>query len=225
MTTTYAELKAKVARDVRDPDAATFEADDVVDLITSGFVEVSRIAPRRFLETLTVTDGLLEYPLQDTEFGIETPEVEVVRVEVWDTSETPDRFRTRLRPAVLGFKDNSQNGWEVWGGTLYITNAHEAYLRAGTDVIKVKGYAPWIVPSADEDVITLSSELEQAVRDYARIAALERLTFDRDLFSQWQTRSNNTDVSPAGLMNALSQAQDAWRRKSRAISISKESPR
>jgi hypothetical protein len=48
------------------------------------------------------------------------------------------------------------------------------------------------------------------------------LLSSRELFSQWQIRSNNTDVTPAALMNDLSLAQADWRRLSRSMTVLRE---
>jgi hypothetical protein len=70
----------------------------------------------------------------------------------------------------------------------------------------------------------VSHELETAMRSYCRVEALRRLIVERDLFTQWQTRSNNTDVSPAALMNGLAQAEESWRRTERRLTVLREAP-
>jgi hypothetical protein len=78
--------------------------------------------------------------------------------------------------------------------------------------------------SAGADVIPVSGEREQAMRDYCMVLGLKRLVNERDLFTQWQTRSGNTDVSPAALMNALNIAMADWKQRARSITVLREAP-
>lgn len=80
-----------------------------------------------------------------------------------------------------------------------------------------------VIP-VDADVIPFTAGVEEALVIYCYIEALRRLIGNRALFTQWQTRSNNTDVTPAALMNDLNIAQEEWRRKSRAILVLRETP-
>jgi hypothetical protein len=54
------------------------------------------------------------------------------------------------------------------------------------------------------------------------IEGLRRLISNRTLFAQWQTRSNNTDVTPAALANDLNIALADWARKYRQIFVLRE---
>jgi hypothetical protein len=172
--------------------------------------------------TTAITAGTL----QRTGFDTAVPEVELTRVELWDMTSTPGTPVKMLAPADGEYINFSDVGWKVWGGVLelprwvpqYVLGSEEDYL------LRVWGYSPWRPLVADTDVSPLSHELEQALLSYARVEALRRLNSSRELFTQWQTRSGNTDVSPAGLMNALNIALDDWRRRSRAIAVLREAP-
>ena len=59
--------------------------------------------------------------------------------------------------------------------------------------------------------------VEQAMLWFIRVEAIELLLGSRDLFTQWQTRSGNTDITVAQLMNQKVNAEQAWQRRSRAI--------
>lgn len=162
----------------------------------------------------------MDYVLRSNEFGAEpVPEIELTRVEVWDGSVVPAKLVAMVNPASGEYINQSDVGWTNWGGTLYlpswvhsIVDGHEAdYL------LRVYGYSPYAPLTDDEDVSTISNELQWALVTYAQVEAYERLNNDRTLFTQWQTRSGNTDISPAGLMNMLSLSRENWRRKSHAI--------
>lgn len=75
----------------------------------------------------------------------------------------------------------------------------------------------------DGIIVPLSSALTAALVAYARKEGMERLNMSRELFTQWQTQSNNSDVSPAALMNALTLARDEWRRLSRKLVVLRDS--
>lgn len=215
--TTFAELQTKVARAIADVDNQVFTSDVVKDMIYQGLAEVGRLAPVMFQEDITPVADQLEYQLQAVDLPNATPEIEVSRVEVWDTSDTPARFQSLVQPASAQPYRLSEGGWEVWNGTLRIPNRVEDYLVPEDHTIKVWGYRPYVTPTVDADVLECSAEQEQAVLAYIKVEALKALIASRDLFTQWQTRTNNTDVSPASLMNQLSLAEDSWRRKARSI--------
>lgn len=220
--TLFSALKTAVATDLRDPSNVTFSAGTVADLINAALTEVGRIAPERFQEDLTVVAGQLAYPLRSSVFGVPVPEIEVKMVEVWSKATTPHRFLGRLNAASAGYSRSSIDGWMVWGGVLTLTNVIVDWLDPAKHVIRVWGYSPYLKLTTDSQVLTVSNELEQAMRVYCRIEALQRLVFDRDLFSQWQSIAGNTDVTPAGLMNSLSLAQADWRRRERQLFVPRE---
>jgi hypothetical protein len=220
MSTTFGALKTAVAEiDVRDPSAKTFSPTDIEDMIYAALAEVGRIAPEQFQEDITPIADTLDYTLRSSEFSDPVPEIEVTRVELWDGTTTPVKFLRALRPGSTSRLNQSNNGWRVWAGVLTLSNLQELIIDPDTHSIRVWGYSPYVLPDSDDDVISVSVEVERAVRLYTRIEALRRLNASRDLFTQWQTKSGNTDTTRAGLLNALSLAQDDWRRVSRAIAI------
>lgn len=311
--TTFAEMKTNVARDLRDPGKLTFQDDTLGDLINAGISEISRIAPVKFQEFVSLVSTQLNYYVQTTLAYIPTTtpfsahstntiyaeahnltantpirfynltggaglvegityyviasgltadafkvssvvggvavnfttdiedgtlfyrsaanppntEIEINRVELWNIFEFPERPMGVIPPAAGEYVNYSEVGWSFWSGTLQIP---DRYVRAygPTDTtgyaLRVWGYAPYLQMASESDDIGMSAELQWALRAYCRVEALQRLVFERDLFSQWQIRSNNTDVSPAALMNSLSLAQADWNRRSRQIAVLREAP-
>ena len=220
--TTFGGLKTAVARDLRDPGMSTFDSTSIGDLINAALTEVGRIAPDRFCEDITVLPDTLSYQLRSTVFGLNVPEIEVRMVEVWDKTTTPHRFLGKLNSASAGLSRSSIDGWMAWNGVLSLTNALVDWLDPSLHVIRVWGYSPYPPLTSDSNTLTVSNELEQAMRVYCRIEALQRLLLERDLFSQWQSQSGNTDVTPASLMNGLSLAQADWRRRERQLFVPRE---
>lgn len=221
--TTFSNLQTRVSREIKDTGQTTFPAQDVADMLNDAFAEVSRLAPKRFRESVAVVADTLSYALA----AGTSPEMEVKRVEVWDISTTPDKQIWRIQPSVGEYVNDSQTGWEYWDGLLYIPNTVEAHLVPGTHELRVWGYAPWVtqdLPDGSGTDIGMSNELEKAALSYCQVEAFTRLRHDRALFGQWAGADHNTDVSLAGLISALNVAQDDWRRRSRQLAVIREAP-
>jgi hypothetical protein len=220
MSTTYGELKTRVATALQDPNARTFTVGLIEELITAGLVEVSRIAPEVYTEDITPVANQLTYVCRSADFsGVAVPEIEVMRVELWDGSQTPEAFVAKVSPASQNTSGGQDSGWYVWNGTLFLpTRTVRGLVGHESDyIIRTWGFSPYVMPSADADVIAISPAVEQALVWYTRLEAIDLLLASRDLFTQWQTRSGNVDTSLAGLMNQRSIAEQAWARRSRGI--------
>lgn len=220
MSTTYGELKTRIATVLLDPSAKTFTTGLQAELAIAGLVELGRIAPSRYTEDLDPVANQMSYNLGTALFASAEPEIDVMRVEVWDPTTDPETFIYAVNPAGAENSLAGDTGWVVWDGVLTLPTRVIRGLQGHESdyVIRVWGYAPYAIPDSDDDVIPLSTQNEQAVVKFARVEGLELLLSNRDLFTQWQTRSGNSDVSPAGLMNQLSMARQDWRQYSRAIS-------
>lgn len=219
MSTTFGELKTEVSAALRDPDGKTFDTTAVGRLINEGLAEVGRILPVQFQEDIDPVADTLQYTLRNAVFGEANPDIEVSRVELWDTTTTPNtRFRV-IPPASAGRANDSQAGWSNWGGVLFIPTTYFNAISGSEDsyLYRVWGYSPYPAASDDADVIAVSNDGYWAIVAHAQVAALNRLVNDRTLFTQWQTRAGISDISPAGLMNELNFARDEWRRKSKAL--------
>jgi hypothetical protein len=224
--TTFAGLRTAIARDLRDPDLKTFTDNDIKDLVNGALATIGRIAPRRFQEDIVPVLNQMEYQLLSTDFSLACPEIEIVRVEVWDATQTPNMPIGKMASLAGAVSSFSNEGWRVWDGVLEVPYWFPIYVSGSEDdyLIRVWGYAPYVPLDADEDVCPLSNEREWALRSHCSVVALQRLSMERDLFSQWQTRSGNSDVSPAALLSALNVAQEEWRRLARAITVMRELP-
>jgi hypothetical protein len=222
--TTLAELRTKVSADLRDPDAKVFDADAVDSMINSGLIEIGRIAPARFQEDIDPVENQFEYTLRQDVFTEAIPEIELNRVELWDATTTPIMPRKLIDPASAAYVNFSNTGWALRDGVLEVPYSVVKFLGANFAdyLFRVWGYSPYPSVSADADVIPVSGEREQAVRDYCWLVALRRLVNERDLFTQWQMRAGNSDVSPAGLLNAYSIARQDWKERARSMTVLRE---
>ena len=218
MSTTFGELKTRLGIVLLDPSAKTFTTSLLPELVTAGLVEVSRIVPAQYTEDLEAVANQLSYLLGTAIHPSGSVDIEPMRVEVWDPTTDPDTFVTEVSEAGTEWSYHD-SGWSFWNGYLTLPTNIVRGLQGHEDdyVIRVWGYAPYAIPDDDADVLPLSQEAEQAVIKFARVEGLELLLSNRDLFTQWQTRSGNSDISPAGLMNQLSMARSDWRQYSRAI--------
>jgi len=199
----------------------TFDVDTVKDFIQQALAAVARVAPQQFQEDLTAVPEQTNYQLRASDFPSAVPEIRVVRVEVW--TGVPAKFWYKIKAKAGQPTRDSIAGWEVWGGVLEIPGYIADSLTAD-EAIRVWGYSPYPPISDDIDVVPVSSELELALRKYCRVEGLRRLTSSRVLFKQWQTRSNNTDVTLGQLNSDLQVAEEEWRRLSRELKVPEQNP-
>jgi len=218
VSTTALNLKTRIATVLLDPDAKTFTEGLLDELVYSALVELGRLVPAQYTEDLDVVANQLSYQLGLALLDDGSVDIEPMRVEVWDPTTTPESFIFAVNPAATEY-GNSDAGWSMWNGLLYMPTRVVRGLQGyeSTYIIRVWGYAPYAKPVSDDDVLPVSQDVEQAIIKFARVEGLELLLSNRDLFTQWQTRSGNSDLSPAGLMNQLSMARADWRQYSRSI--------
>lgn len=225
MSTTWSQFKAVVLRALRDPSQKTFTDPYPLDFTNSGLVVLGRVAPARFREDVDLVAGTLDYQLQASVLPDQTPEIEVIRVELWDGTTSPIHLKQLWAPVSQNETNHSGGGWLAWNGSLQITEKQLACANVATDILRVWGYRPYpLVAGNDSDVMPVSAELLDALRKYVRLEGLEQLLGDRTLFTQWQTRSNNTDVTVASLMSDLNMARQSWVRTEGAIQVLREAP-
>lgn len=151
------------------------------------------------------------------------PEIEIMRIEVWDVSQTPKKFVALLGSRYGEYVNSSAAGWEVVNGRVSLTNAHELSIDPTIHQLRIWGYAPW-PKLTSANGITLSAEQEYALLDYVRVEAIKMLLGSRELFTQWQTASRNTDTSLAALAGLLDRVEASWRRRARSLAVLREAP-
>jgi hypothetical protein len=221
VATTVATFKTRLARILRDTGGKVFSDDDLLDMINAGMAEVGRLAPVRFKETIDPIEDTFDYTLQTSVFDEAVPEIEVDRVELWDATVTPSRPISLLAPASGEYVNFSNAGWAIRDGTLEVPYSVVSYIGTNPDnyAFLVWGYRPYPRMEDDSDYLGISNEREEVVKVYCWTEGLRRLNTDRDLFTQWQTRAGNSDVTPASLMNMYNIAREEWKQKARAITV------
>jgi len=216
MSSTFGELKTEVSEALRDPDLLTFDDAAVGRLVNMGIAQIGRVSPEPFQEDIAPLADTLEYVLRENEFGGDTvPEIELSRVEMWDTTTTPYTRRYVVPAASAGYIADSETGWMNWGGTLSLPRRIQQAMAGMEDnyLIRVWGYSPYPELFAEEDLFAGGTELKWAVVMFGHLSGLRRLVNERELFSQWQTRSGNVDTTFAGLMADYNSTRDEWRRE------------
>lgn len=192
-----ATLRTSVARDLRDEEMKTWSPQQIDDLINAGIGEINRIRPLESVLPVALVDGTSVYPVTfSTIFRVEARRSGGPTL-VW--SPIPE---SRGEVGV-------QDGWDLFGGVL--TMPSTLTLVAATDEVRVWGYEDRQPVYFDDDFPSFIDHLdEDGVRAYARYIGAEMLLHDRLLFGQWQTQSNNSDVSPTQMLQTVGTFQSAW---------------
>lgn len=213
---TFSAMVTALAAELRDPSNLTFDATALGAFIDEGVAEVGRLAPAMFQQDITPTADTLVYTLQNGD-----PEIEVKKVELWDASTTPDTFVLLVPPISGEYTPQSNVGWACWNGSLYIPNGLEALIDITVHLIRVWGYGPYAHVSGTTE-LPMSTELEYAVRTYAKMQAIESMVQQRNLFTQWQSTAQNQDITPAQLLQQLTMARANWERIASKIRLLKD---
>ena len=194
--TTLAELRDKVANDIRDPLFATFTESQVDALINAGVNEVSRVYPKELLDDVTLVADTYSYA---------TEARQVFRVEHY----RDNRVHALLYPNEA---DSSQGGWEVFAGEIHLPQGFVDHASIGSDFVRLWGYGERAQLTADAQVLDADADGEWGIRYYARWQAFQAMLHDRALFKQWQGVSQNTDITPAQLQQDVLTYAGEWER-------------
>lgn len=211
---TFSALVTDLAGELRDPSNKTWTTTDLGRAVNEAVIEVGRIAPSRFTQDLIPVANQLSYDL-------DFPETELMKVEQWDTTQSPESLVQLVQPASQEYVRDSTVGWFVWGGTLYIPPALAALLDPARHVLRIWGYQPYAIVSGSTE-LPMSDQLEYAVRARAKVQCLEMLVAQRNLFTQWQAQPGNTDISAAVMMQQLTMARADWERYQAKLIVLRE---
>lgn len=190
-------LRASVARDLRDPDNATFTVEELDDLLNLAVVEVGRVYPKQQVIEITPDDDAQEVFVTDA--------YALFRVEVLQEGYDPSGI------PINGSEYTAQGGWDLHAGNLYLPRFATRGLVADTHTLRIWGYWPRELFTDDTDTLDGDAECEFAVRTVATLNGYQRLQNDRLLFQQWLTNTGNTDVSPNQLAQTADMYQSQWR--------------
>ena len=199
-------LRSRVARDLRDPNNRTFTTAELDDYINGGLVELDMVHPMEHL-LVGIVDWADLSPL---------PMDYVWRVFVVHYGDTGNILREVMVPPNND-EVNEINGWSLFGGTLKLPGPLYSELNkciaTGTCELRVHGYRDRNWPGGDNSIVELKDQSEEwFLRQYAMWRGWDALRNDRALFQQWQTQSNNSDVSPTQLTNMAATTESEFGR-------------
>lgn len=209
-------LVAKVRRALRDPGTVVFSAEQIFDFINYGLAELSMIRPLETTVVVNSANGLIGVG----EIGATTiADLDYVwAVEVYGIDGTQyENLTYYLSPDDPGA--NWRNGWDFVGGSLVVPQSTVKWLAdiwalaVPTHALRVRGYRHRRRVNATSDPLDLFSlPEEQAVVVLGQQAGFEAMMNDRALFTQWQTATHASDVSPTQLSNMAYGAASKWDR-------------
>lgn len=198
---TLADLRTKLALDLRDTGNDTFTTAELDDLINEGIDVVGGFYPREVVTTAgTVSSGVFTYDLSAF--------TNIYRVDLYTSDGV---FRTTI-PHGIG--DGPNSGWETHAGVLYIP---PSWTYSEGDTVRVFGYAAYTQLSASTATTDLNTQATAVALLYAQAEAMQRLVFDRAKFQQWVADSNNTDVNGLTMAQLADQASARFERRKAAL--------
>jgi hypothetical protein len=195
--TTLAELRTKVARDIRDPNFATFTTTQVDDFINGGMMEVSRVYPKEVVDDIT--------PVADT-YAYDTTARTPFRVELYDQN------GAFLAHIPMNGDESSQGGWEWFAEQVRLPQGHVNEAVGSSYFWRVWGYGERAQLTADGQVADLDVDGEWGVRTYSRWMAYQTMAAERALFKQWQAQSQNTDITQSQMQAMVLTYSQEWDR-------------
>lgn len=196
--TTLANLITYVSQDLRDSSNATFSTTEVTDLINRGIDVLGSVFPREIVSnSTTISSGVTTYALP-------TGMTYLYRADIY--TDAGSYYSTLGR----GTGEGPDSGWETHADTLYLPP--NLNLSAGY-TLRLWGYGNWTQLSVSSATTDLSTTAQWALRLFCQSEALGLLLIDRAKFQQWQTASNNTDVSAIGVAQLYQIASRRWERE------------
>lgn len=203
----HSELRAALAQDLRDTQYKTFSDTQMTRFLNDGIVEVNRVYPLQVADDIPVEQDVFLYPTRMTS---------AFRCELWNDDTMVDSLPYNDGDSIYG-------GWDLVGLDLMVPPSVcvESTLETyPTLSLKLYGYARRQLIPLDDDgsfQTELDGEAAMAVRWFAQYRAFVTLLSDRSLFKQYQSESNNTDVSMPMLINLLQTARSEWERQVAAL--------
>ena len=208
---TLAELRARVARELRDPNLKTFTQADLNDYINAGVGELNELRP---LEEILTLEGD-EMMITETGIGLDY----IWRVMIAYLQDGRVVKEVVVPPA--NDETSVYSGWLHWGHRLMLPRTLFRWLHEdalGIAQLWVFGYYARDVFLTDDQVGQFRSAAEEtAIRQYCMWRGWDALRSDRALFQQWQTQSNNTDISETQLINMAGTSEAEWSRTRKRI--------
>lgn len=195
--TTLSTLITNVSGDLRDSSNNTFSTAEVTDLINRGIDVLGGVYPREIVGSVTISSGVKSYALpSNLSF--------VYRVDIY--TDASSYAGTINRAGGEG----PDSGWETHNSVLYLP---PGLTVTANYTLRLWGYGPYTQLAASSSTTDLGTTAIWALRLFCQSEALALLLIDRAKFQQWQTSSNNTDVSAIGVAQLYQIAARRWERE------------
>lgn len=197
---TLSDLRTYTARALRDTANGTWTTGELDDLINQGIDEISSFYPKDVVSTFaTVSAGVVSYAASSY--------TNIYRIDQYDG--------TTFRGVVPhGTGEGPDSGWELHAGIVWFPPTYQ--MPTGY-TLRAFGYGAYIQLTASSQTTDLDTTGIWAVVRYAQVEGWAALMGDRAKFMQWQTDSNNTDVSPLVMAQLYNAALSRWARQVRRM--------
>lgn len=192
--TTLADLRTRLATELRDASNVTWNTTELDYLINQGIDAVAAVYPKEIVQTIgTVSAGTSSYAVSSFS--------NIYRIDIYTSAGS---YRSEIAHRIGG----ANTGWELHGGVVYLP---PSITYTAGDTLRAWGYGGYIQLSASTSTTDLDVSAINAVLVFAEAEAYSRLTADRAQFQQWQSNTNGVDTSALGLAQLQSAARSRWR--------------
>ena len=193
---TLSDIRTLVARDLRDTANTTWSTNELDDRINQGIDALSAFYPKEIVSNFaTVSASVTSYTA--------TSFTNIYRIDTYSGT-------TYMGSVQHGIGEGPDSGWELHAGIIWLAPSFP--LTAGY-VLRAFGYGGYIQLSASSSTTDLDTSGLFAVRVFVQVESFAQLIADRAKFQQWQTDSNNTDVTALGLAQLYQGATQRWARE------------
>lgn len=193
---TLSDLRTYVARDLRDTSNLTWSTAELDDRINQGIDAIGQFYPKEVVSDFaTVAASVSSYSASAF--------TNIYRIDTYSG--------TTYRGSVThGNGEGPDSGWELHAGVIWLP---PTFPVATGYVMRGFGYGAYVQLSASTSTTDLDTSGTWAVRVFCQVECFAQLIADRAKFKQWQTDSNNTDVTALGLAQIYSGATSRWARE------------
>jgi hypothetical protein len=198
--TDLATFVSLVSEELRDTIHATWTTAELTDLVNQGIDALADFFPKEVMQTVgTVSAGVYSYPI--------TGMTNIYRIDIYSSAGS---YKQTLVSGIGG----PNTGWELHGGVLYLP---PSYLFTAGDTLRAWGYGRYIQLAVSSSTTDLDSTGIWAVVVFCQAEAFGRMMFDRAQFQQWQSSSNNSDITALALAQLAGSARARWRDEQRRL--------
>lgn len=197
---TLLDIRTDIAAAVRDTAFATWTTGEVDDRINQGIDALAAFYPKEIVSDFaTISGGVRSYAASSFQ--------NIYRIDIYSGT-------TYQRTMPHGNGDGPDSGWELHAGVIWLP---PTFGVSNGYVLRAFGYGGYVQLSASTSTTDLDTSGRFAVQVFAEVELLTSLITDRAKFQQWQTDSNNTDVTALALAQLHGGATARWQREKQRL--------